>query len=444
MSCFLTLTEEIDFGKDPKMIEPEKYTQISDQFLFPKIFRAFRIAIHPANMIIAFLAVLIISVSGVLLDLKKSVVLDDNGRTSELQVYMQNPDSVADFIDANKDNGNRRGVFWTMWRHGAAQFQDAVDAVLALNFRAAADHVARYFQAAGWAFKHHLFYALIFAAIKLVVLCLSGGAICRISALQFALGEKPGITEAIRYSIRKFPSFLAAPLAPIAISIVLSAFILALGVFMYIPYAGEIIVAVLLFLALIIAIVITIVVVGAAAGFNLMFPALAYDGLDCFDAISRAFNYVYSRPWRLGFYTGLAAVYGAICYMFVRFFAFLLLLIAHFALGLGLFGSSSDKLDAVWPTPQFSNLSGINLEAMSGTMWFSAIIIYVFVLIILGLIVAFIYSFYFSASTIIYALLRRKVDSTPLDEICTEPALAKDLTTEAKDSKNDKNGEDSA
>jgi len=423
------------------MIESEQTTQISDRFLFPKIFRAFRIAIHPGNMIIAFLAVMVICISGVLLDLTRTVVVSNDGQT-ELQVYLQNPELVDEFIEANKDVGEKRGVFFTTWRHAAKQFQNAVDSVLALNFRAAADDVAGYFLSVGWAFKHHILYAIIFSSIKLLALSISGGAICRIAALQFARGEKPGISEALRYSLRKFPSFLAAPMAPIAISIVLSAFILALGVFMYIPYAGEIIVACLMVLAILIGIVITIVVIGATFGFNLMFPALAYDGLDCFDAISRAFNYVYSRPWRLGLYTSMAAVYGALCYMFVRFFAFLLLLITRFTLGLALFGKSSDKLGTVWPMPEFSNLSGINLETTSGTMWVSAIIFYIFVLIILGLIVAFIYSFYFSASTIIYAILRKKVDSTPLSEICSEPQLGEILTSD-KDKESPDNTDDS-
>jgi hypothetical protein len=404
------------------MAEEQTEIELFDKLLFTKIFQSFRMAIHPSKIIIAFLAIAVISACGVLMDLTNSVVATSDGSITELHVYMQNPSAVTEFIEANRDSGQRRGVFSTMWRNAAGRFQSAVDSVLDGRFLAACDSVADYFKASVWAFRHHFVYSIIFAAIKLVVVCVAGGAICRISALQFAHGEKPGISEALRYSIRKFISFLAAPLAPIAISIVLGLCIFLLGLLGNIPYAGEIIVAILFVFAMITGVVITIVLILTVAGFNLMFPALAYDGLDCFDAISRSFNYVYSRPWRMAIYTALAAVYGAVCYMFVRLFAFLLLVITRFSLGLGLFGKGEQKFEAIWPQPYFQNLSRVAFDATSnGTEWFAAIVIHLFVLIILGLIVAFIMSFYFSANTIIYALLRKKVDNTPIDEICREP-----------------------
>ena len=38
--------------------------------------------------------------------------------------------------------------------------------------------------------------------------------------------------------------------------------------------------------------------------------------------------------------------------------------------------------------------------------------------------VSFVISFYFSANTIIYALMRNRVDGTPLDEVYEEPEEA--------------------
>ncbi len=416
------------------MAEAQTEIQLFDKLLFTKIFQSFRIAIHPSKMIIAFLAVAVISACGVLMDLTRSVVTTFDGKVTELSVYMQEPSAVAEFIELNKDNSQGVGVFSTMWKHGAKQFEKTVDSVLNGRIGSAVEDVADYFNAVGWSFKYHFWYSIIFAAIKLIFICVAGGAICRISALQFAHGEKPGISEALRYSTKKFVSFLAAPLAPIAISICLGLCIFLLGLLGNIPYAGEIIVAILFALALITGIVITIVLILTGAGFNLMFPALAYDGLDCFDAISRSFNYVYSRPWRMAIYTTLAAVYGAICYMFVRFFAFLLLLVTRFLLSLGLFGKGEQKFEVIWPQPYFQNLSRVVFDTTSsGTEWFAALVIHIFVLIILGLIVAFIMSFYFSANTIIYALLRNKVDNTPIDEICRDPALNETGTADTQE-----------
>ena len=62
----------------------------------------------------------------------------------------------------------------------------------------------------------------------------------------------------------------------------------------------------------------TLVLLGTVGGFNLMYPTIAVEGSDSFDAISRTFSYVYARPWRMLFYTLVAIVYGALCYLFVR------------------------------------------------------------------------------------------------------------------------------
>ena len=182
-----------------------------------------------------------------------------------------------------------------------------------------------------------------------------------------------------------------------------------------------------------------VILIGAVAGFNLMFPAVAYDGSDCFDAISRSFSYVYARPWRMVFYTAIAAVYGAICYTFVRFFVYLFLWIAHWSLQFGVWVDNSskevDKLTVLWPKPEFMDLLGSSvLVQINWTESLAAFLIYLFMLVVVGLVVSFIISFYFSANTIIYSLMRNKVDNTALEDIYTylEEAEAEPTTTESQ------------
>jgi len=158
-------------------------------------------------------------------------------------------------------------------------------------------------------------------------------------------------------------------------------------------------------------------------GFGLMFPAVAYDGSDCFDSISRSLSYVYAQPSRMACYSLIAAVYGAICYVCVRFFAFLMLSITHCLLQLGIWTCSTkgvDKLTAIWPKPEFMNFLASSDPAP--TPWaelLAARLVCLFVLMVVGLIVSFIISFYFSANTIIYSLMRNRVDSTALNDVCT-------------------------
>jgi hypothetical protein len=173
--------------------------------------------------------------------------------------------------------------------------------------------------------------------------------------------------------------------------------------------------------------VIAAVLIGAVAGFNLLFPAVAYDGCECFDAFSRACGYVYYKPWRMAFYTAVAAVYGSICYVFVRFFIFLMLLGTYGSLEIGMFGKSGgEKLARIWAKPDFVSLIGARPEATANwTEWFAAHFVHLCLLVVLGLVLSFIISFYFSANTIIYALIRNRADNTALDDVYTQVDDAK-------------------
>ncbi|UCF00084.1 MAG: hypothetical protein JSV82_03180 [Planctomycetota bacterium] len=410
----------------------EQSSQILDNLLFPKIFQTFRTAIQPTKLIIALMALAVICLAGWIMDFTKTVAATPGtqGEVTELQIYMTHPNQVQSYIEAHKGNIDRMGVFSTLWDFAAIRFKDAINSLFAFNLPRVATNIAECFKAAGWALRYHYIYSIIFFIINLAVISIAGGAVCRIAALHFARGEKPGLTEALRFSTKKFVSFFTTPLAPVGIMLFIGLFIFLLGLIGNIPRAGELIMGILMLLALIAGALIAVVLVGTVAGFNLMFPAIAYDGSDCFDAISRSFSYVYSKPWQMGFYTAIAAVYGAICYTFVRFFAFLLLWAARWFLQFGVWVDSSskeaNKLAAIWPMPTFVDL--YNSSGLATVNWsesIAALLIYLVSLLVIGLVVSFIISFYFSANTIIYSLMRKRVDDTALDDIYTPSDEAK-------------------
>ncbi len=390
------------------MVNEKESPQLISNLLFPKIFQTFRMAIQPSKLIIAFSAVAVICLAGWIMDF---------------------------FVVIRGEFG----VFAALWCSSAAKFQGAINSLFAFNLPAVAANIADWFGTVGWAIRHHYLYSIVFFAITLAVISIAGGAICRIAALQFARGEKPGLTEALRFSTKKFLSFFTTPLAPVGIIIFIGLFIFLLGLIGNIPRVGELIMGILMVLALIAGTLIAVVLIGTVAGFNLMFPAIAYDGSDCFDAISRSFSYVYSKPWQMGFYTATAAVYGAICYTFVRFFAFLLLLATRWFLQLGVWVENSskqvNKLTAIWPKPTFMNLSGpADLAAANWSESVATFLVYLLLLVIIGLLVSFVISFYFSANTIIYSLMRKRVDDTALEDIFSpvEQTKTEPTTTESK------------
>ncbi len=389
-----------------------------DGFLFPRIFQAFRISIQPTKLILALCALAIICLTGWIMDLASpTVVIVNPSGATELNVYAAVVLDAGARIVPFADTGKRTGVFTTLWTFGAERLHAAVRSLFELDIYEVIRNIVACFVALVWAFRYHIVYSIIFFAIVLAVLSVAGGAICRIAALQFAGAEKPGLRQAIRFGLRKFTAFFTAPLTPMIIILVIGATIILLGAWGNIPYVGELTVGLLLPLAFIAAVIIAIIAIGIVGGFSLMFPTIAYEDSDCFDSISRSFSYVYNKPWRMGLYMVIAFVYGVICYLFVRFFSFLVLWSTHAFLQLG-FAYQNRKLHAIWPEPAFTDFFGAAVAAP--TNWSTSIssaLIYFWVLVVIGLVVSFVISFYFSASTIIYALMRNRVDLIPLEEV---------------------------
>jgi hypothetical protein len=211
---------------------------------------------------------------------------------------------------------------------------------------------------------------------------------------------------------------------------------LLIGLVTNIPWFGEIFLVLCFIIILLAGVLMAFVVIWAVAGGNLMFGVIAYENSDAFDAISRTFIYIYSKPWRFGFYTFLAAVYGSISYLFVRFFTFLMLTISRWFLSIIIWtrggkAEQMNKLDVIWPKPEFFSLLGNGLEIpKNATESITAFIIYLAILVVAGIVVAFAVSFYFSASTVIYCLLRNKVDNTVISDIFIEAEQITDRQSE--------------
>jgi hypothetical protein len=272
-----------------------------------------------------------------------------------------------------------------------------------------------------WLIRYHFIYFVLFACLFLLVWAVFGGAIARIAAVHVARDEKMSVRQALRFSTNKLLSFVFAPVIPMLIVAFIGAVIATGGLLFYIPWIGPIVAACLFFLALIAGVVIALVLLGTAGGFNLMYPTVAVEGSDSFDAISRSFSYVFARPWRMLFYTLVAVAYGALTYLFVRFFIYLVLTVTHYFVGWWLFKSPGRWWPEIWPTPTWTSLPyEVNFHGLKWSEAASAGIISFWVYLVIGLLGAFGISFYFSANTIIYYLMRREVDATELDDVYIE------------------------
>jgi hypothetical protein len=194
------------------------------------------------------------------------------------------------------------------------------------------------------------------------------------------------------------------------------------------PYIGpvfNILMGALFILILAAGFVMTLVLLGTFGGFNLMYPTIAVEGSDSFDAISRSFSYVYARPWRMLLYTLVAIIYGALTYLFVRMFIWLMLVLTHHFVGAGMF-KQAPSLTPLWPMmwtspSQTGTLSyDIDFLTLRPDQRLAAALIAFWVYLVIGVLGAFAISFYFSVNTIIYYLMRREVDATEMDDVYLE------------------------
>lgn len=282
-----------------------------------------------------------------------------------------------------------------------------------------------------WLVHDHWVYALIFLPIVLVMVSFFGGATARIAAVQFARDEKISLKEALQFAWKKKLSFIVSPLIPGVIIGVIVLVTALVSLLINLP-VGELIIALTLWLGLIGGLIMALVLVGTVAGAGLMHPTIAVEGSDAFDAISRSFSYVYSRPWTAGFYAAVTIAYGAITYAFVRFFVWLMLFMTHWAISLGVFAQRPidqpadsprlmSKLDAMWATPAYDNLYSRHPEVTNlGTENLTSWAIGVYVYVVLFAMTAYVLSFFYSSLTIIYYLLRNHVDATDLDDVYLE------------------------
>jgi hypothetical protein len=424
------------------MIDGKQLWQMWDDLALTKLFQSFRMAIGPTKVAIAFLAVLVICFVGWIMDVcTRTVVVNPNqvsvrkqvssdvlkfSDATELEVYIAEPHKTKSFIEKYKGKAPMAGVFSTLWNFGSARFNHATVLLLKLD---TSNIVANIFnvianiwlcvEALVWALRYHPFYSIVYFSIVVCVICLSGGAICRCAALEFARGESPGLLEAIGFSYGKFRSLLAGPLLPVVLMLICAFFVFLLGLIGAVPRVGELIMGVGLCLAMVFGLFTVMLLVGTLAGLSMMFPVIGYEGSNGRDAVSRSFMYVLSQPWWMIFYTFVAVIWGTISYLFVRFGVYLVLIATYVLLNLGICNSTegADKLARIWPRPDFFDLSGLEAVPANWTETVAAFVVHLTVLVFVGFVVAFVISFYFCASTVVYSLMRKKVDNVPTENV---------------------------
>jgi hypothetical protein len=424
-------------GKEqPSMPDEERTIESIDWrkvLPFIHLFRAFRISIHPSKLFIGLLLLLSLFVGGKALD--HFWPGRDKAVDGEVALY-ENADSLTAFqwqraaaLPASF------GVFHTFFYYEVNQINGIANSVIANDWFMSADSsgptsVSRCIYrlaviGPGWLFRGHPLFGALFAILLLCDWSLFGGAIARLAAVNVARDEKVSIRQALNFSLGKFFSFASAPIIPMLIVCVVGLLISIGSLLGNLPYLGPLVIGVFFFLALLGGFVQTIWVLGTLGGFTLMYATIAVEGSDSFDAVSRSFSYVYSRPWRMLFYTTVSIGYGAITYLFVRLFIFVSLQLAHHFVSIGMFAETARHVGlfpTMWPSPLSTGrlTYSVDYTNLNWAARLGAYCLGFWICLFVGLLGAYVISFYFTANTIIYLLIRKDLDATEMDEVYLE------------------------
>ncbi len=370
-----------------------------------RLFESFRMALQPTKLLLALLMLLLIYFGGVALDFIWGTQIGIDGQTYR--------------------------VFDRTMSDQLAGFAQLINAAVRLDFGFSA-LVGRFGYGGGgmiggiltmlvvaplrlW--RDHPWFFVLFGALTLVVKMVLGGAIARLAAEQACLRRTVGVIEAARFTVPRAPWFVIAPLIPLGVAGVLW-LIVAVAGFLLFNVPGLNVVGGLMFWAMLAGgFVVACMLVFTALGGGMLPAALAVEGTDAFDAVSRVSAFLVYRPMRYLILLIVTLVYGALTYCIVGLIVLLTLLVTRSAAGVW-----SDAFNTMLPVPQFGQpLAPLNTSDLSGTDEAASWLIRVWCALLFGVSLAYAISYFFTAQTWMYLLLRKAVDGSAFDECAVDP-----------------------
>src|SRR5438132_4800764 len=336
------------------------------------------------------------------------------------------------------------------WRRG--QFTSPVDWFITEQLPVLVEPLVKLFRPVRYFMRPNAgfleqFYFLLVIIWTVGTWAIFGGAITRIAAVEITRNEKIGMGEALRFVRARWKSYVFASFLPLIIIAGIVLLLALFGAVNWIPFLAEIWNGLLWFLALGGGLAIAVLLVGLI-GWPMIHATLSTEGSDSFDALSRSYSYVLLKPWSYLWYAVVALAYGAVIVFFVGLMGSLTIYLAkwgssQFTSSRG-FGRYSDPSPMfIWQSKSFGSrdllLHGSPIAADTPTdidaaisaytaspnfspSWYyiGAFLIAAWLYLFFLLVVGYGYSYFWSAGTMIYLLMRRKADDTEMDEVYLE------------------------
>lgn len=394
------------------MTEPAKQRVIVDDInlggllLFPRIWSAVPMALQPPRLALALLLIALLMVGGGIWD---SVA----GPTFHKDGLIYGPAAGEQGI----------GPFQASVTHATASFNRLVQGLVLLELPTAWDAThSLVLRMPALLWREAPWFTAIYGLFFVAVMSIGGGALARMTVCQFTGRARLTATEALQFAAGSWWRLALTPLLPLALVAVMAIVLMAAGWLLLLPFM-DLIGGPLYGLALLIGLLMAFLLLVYVVALALMVPAVATENCDPFESLQRSYGYVLARPLHLLGY-GVVALAGlALGYLLVHLFAGTTLNLTAACAGTwvneqtmaGTGGSELATLSAAAaPSSGATDLSWHQRWAR-GWMGF-------WETLMSGVVVAFVISYVYAASTIVYLLMRRAADGQDVGEIW-EPGM---------------------
>jgi len=267
-----------------------------------------------------------------------------------------------------------------------------------------------------WNGGYHWFIS-VYGFLLVYVLCIGGGAIARMQASQHARQQQLTIQEAIGFSFRRWRASMIAVVAPAMFVTSLSILLLLGGlILMNVPMLN-LIGGILYGVALLIGRFIAVIAVGYSASFPMLIPAVMVENCSGGESVQRSYAYLFSRAMHYLGYAIVLVVSLVLGYLVIRLIATLTLDLTASLVGTWTMNSSLHAAGAI----QEHAIPSVGLAWYENA---TGALISLWETIVYDSMVGWIFSGFFSASTMMYLLMRNVCDGQPTKDIWWEGLIS--------------------
>ena len=261
-------------------------------------------------------------------------------------------------------------------------------------------------------FRHLFHFELSVTSLAFVLACaiwasavwaLFGAAASRFAVVKLAREQAIGIGAALKFARRKWFQSFISPLFPLSFVALCAGFTMVMG-WIASGDVGASFTAVVWPIVIVPGILMALATLCLLAGWPLMYPTIGAEGLDSFDALTRSYSYPVHRPFHMIAYALVASLLGIVGMAIVTAFAEATLYLATWGVS---WGAGAERMTALLVVAEDDAM----LEAFAGrALGFWSDVARTFA-------AGFAYSYFWSAASCMYLLLRWHVDGQEMDEV---------------------------